>query len=84
LQAALKRLAHYYRARKLGPGEVLVDGKPCGPTVERRSDTCSRWEWMVLDQERALVASAWRGGVRAVLEELAWQPEIIAKAWDVS
>jgi hypothetical protein len=85
LQAALERLAHY-RARKFGPArwEVLVDGKPCGLTVERRSDTRSRWEWMVLGQERAVVASVWRGGVRQVLEELAWQPEIIAKARNVS
>ena len=84
LQAARERLAHY-RARKFGPAQwEVVDGKPCGLTVERRSDTRSRWEWMVLDQERTVVASAWRGGVRAVLEELAWQPEIIAKGRDVS
>jgi hypothetical protein len=84
LQAALERLAHY-RARKFGPAQwEVVDGKPCGLTVERRSDTRTRWGWMVLDQERAVVASAWRGGGRAMLEELAWQPEIIAKAGDVS
>jgi hypothetical protein len=81
LQAAQERLARY-RARKLGAArwEILVDGKPCGLTVERRSDTGSRWEWMVLDRERTVVGSARRGGVRAVLKELARAPEIIAKA----
>jgi hypothetical protein len=81
LQAAQERRAHY-RVRKLGPAqwEVLVDGEPCGLIIQRISNSRTRWEWMVLNQERTVVASAWKGGVQAVLEELAWEPEIIANA----